>query len=201
MNDRYHHGDLKRELMASAGQLLEADGPDSVTLRGLARSLGVSHAAPGYHFSDRRALLIELATEGHVMLEAAMTRRLQASPRDSRVLAIGEGYLDFALANPNRFRLMFAGIADMDPSSSQSFAVAAHTSFTTLVQVTSESTDPGADPTKWLSAWAIVHGLATLWVDRALQYGFADRDNPAEFRQQATSILTAHSHSLEGQRA
>ncbi len=198
MTDRYHHGDLKRELLNRAGELLEADGPDAVTLRGLARSLGVSHAAPGYHFADRQALLVELAAEGHRMLEAAMIGRLKNSPGDTPVLAIGEGYLDFALSDPNRFRLMFAGIADMDPSASQSFAVAAHTSFTTLVRVTSGSTDPSANPTEWLSAWAIVHGLATLWVDGALQYGFTDRDDAEAFRQQATSILSAHSQSLSG---
>lgn len=201
MIDRYHHGDLKRELLTTAGELLESDGPDSVTLRGLARSLGVSHAAPGYHFADRRALLVELAAEGHQMLEAAMTGRLHDSPDDAPVLAIGEGYLDFAIANPNRFRLMFAGIADMEPSASPSFAVAAHSSFATLVTVTSGNSDPAADPTKWLSAWAIVHGLATLWVDGALQYGFTDRGNPVAFRQQATAILSAHSRSLSGQRA
>jgi AcrR family transcriptional regulator len=190
MAQRYHHGDLRRQLLVKAGEVLEQDGPEGITLRGLARSLGVSHAAPGYHFSDRDALLIELAAEGHEMLEAAMSARLVDDAGSPPQLAIGEGYLDFALSHPNRFRLMFAGIADMSPSTSPTFTQAAQRSFATLVQVTSQ--EPGeADPRDWLSAWALVHGLATLWVDGSLEYGFP-RQDPAAFRAAATAILADH---------
>jgi AcrR family transcriptional regulator len=192
MADRYHHGDLRRQLLARAGELLENDGPETVTMRGLARSLGVSHAAPGYHFADRDALLLELAAEGHEMLAAAMVDRLRDAPADGRVLAIGEGYLDFALGNPNRFRLMFAGIADMDPGASEAFAAAAQRSFETLLTVTSASPDPGVNPAAWLSAWALVHGLATLWVDGTVQNGFDQDDGAATYRSLATTILTKH---------
>ena len=195
MTDRYHHGDLRRELLAAAGELLETQGPEAVTLRGLARRLDVSHAAPGYHFADRGALLVELAAEGHEMLEAAMRQRLTDHPQERPAVAIGEGYLDFSLANPNRFRLMFAGIADLSPSQSQAFTTAAQRSFATLVQVTSAAADPTTDPAGWLSSWALVHGLATLWVDGSLQYAFGDPRDPSAFRLQATRILADHSRA------
>ncbi len=192
MAQRYHHGDLRRQLLVAAGEVLERSGPEAITLRGLARSLGVSHAAPGYHFADRDALLIELAAEGHEMLEAAMVDRLSHDSQSSPQLAIGEGYLDFALANPNRFRLMFAGIADMGPSASPTFAQAAQRSFATLVAVTGSTPGAEPDPREWLSSWALVHGLATLWVDGSLEYGFAGADAAAQFRATATAILSDH---------
>ena len=68
----YHHGDLRAALLAEAGLLLEQEGVDAVTFRGLARRLGVSHAAPGYHFADREDLLLDLGTRGHVLLTEAM---------------------------------------------------------------------------------------------------------------------------------
>lgn len=194
MSDPYHHGDLRRQLLVQAGQVLEREGPEGITLRGLARSLRVSHAAPGYHFSDRNALLIELAAEGHEMLEAAMVARQDSDPGIPPQVAIGEGYLDFALANPNRFRLMFAGIADKGPSSSPTFAAAASRSFATLIQVTDSGAESAPDPREWLSAWALVHGLATLWVDGALGAGWGP-DDVGAFRDMATAILADHTRA------
>lgn len=195
MAQRYHHGDLRRQLLAQAGELLESDGPEAITLRGLARRLGVSHAAPSHHFHDREALLVELAAQGHEMLEAAMRRRLADEPQQPPSLAIGEGYLDFALANPNRFRLMFAGIAEMEPTGSPSFTDAAQRSFATLVQFTGDDSDP--DHTEpWLSSWALVHGLATLWVDGSLHYAFGTPGDPAPFRSRATRILAEHTRAM-----
>ena len=190
MADRYHHGDLRRQLLDEAGVVLEEDGPEALTLRGLARRLGVSHAAPGHHFADRGALLVELAAQGHRDLEQAMRDRLASDPGEEPAVAIGEGYLDFALEHPQRFRLMFAGVADLSPSDSPSFSEAAGASFATLVRTTTGTADPDADPTRWMAAWALVHGLATLWVDGSLP---GDRSDTATFRARATRILRDHS--------
>lgn len=189
MTHRYHHGDLRRQLLEEAGDVLESAGPDALTLRGLARRLGVSHAAPGHHFADRGALLVELAAQGHQQLQAAMRDRLESQPDEEPTVAIGEGYLDFALAHPQRFRLMFAGVADLSPSDSPSFAEAAGASFATLVKTTTGTADPQVDATRWMAAWALVHGLATLWVDGSLP---GDRSDATAFRAQATRILHAH---------
>lgn len=172
MASTYHHGDLRSALLAAAGAVLEAKGADAVTFRGLARELNVSHAAPGYHFADRQALLVELAGEGHALLEQSMRSSLndvEQSDRNEQLAAIGRGYLRFALVHPNRFRLMFAGVADCDISVSELFVSAGAASFATLVQVSSGSADPEEHPAAWLRAWALVHGLATLRVDRSLE--------------------------------
>ena len=144
----YHHGDLRRQLLVQAGQVLEQEGPEGITLRGLARSLRVSHAAPGYHFSDRNALLIEVGRRGS---RDARGRDGSEAGQRSGNTAPGchrRGYLDFALANPDRFRLMFAGIADKGPSSSPTFAAAASRSFATLIQVTDSGGRVGPRPAR-----------------------------------------------------
>jgi len=53
----YHHGDLRQALVAEAATLVEEEGLGALTLRELARRLGVSHAAPKNHFADKDALL------------------------------------------------------------------------------------------------------------------------------------------------
>jgi len=95
----YHHGELRPALLRAAARILEKEGRDAISLRDLARRAGVSHSAPYRHFADRQALLAALAEEGFALLAAA----LQGKPWREQAMA----YLRFALANPERFRLMF----------------------------------------------------------------------------------------------
>ncbi len=57
----YHHGDLRAALLERAAQRLRSGTVADLSLRALARDLGVSHAAPNRHFSDRQAFLAALA--------------------------------------------------------------------------------------------------------------------------------------------
>ena len=79
----YHHGDLRAALVAAAQAAVEADGPEAVSLRDIAQSLGVSTAAPYRHFPDRRALLAEVAALGFRDLCAAYAQA-QATATASR---------------------------------------------------------------------------------------------------------------------
>ncbi|MFA7669467.1 MAG: TetR/AcrR family transcriptional regulator [Burkholderiaceae bacterium] len=64
----YHHGDLKSALLDRAEDVIAEHGLEAVKLSSLARDLGVSHSAPGRHFKDRMALLVELAIRALEML-------------------------------------------------------------------------------------------------------------------------------------
>ncbi|MFA5630215.1 MAG: TetR/AcrR family transcriptional regulator [Porticoccaceae bacterium] len=64
----YHHGDLKSALLTRAEDVIAEHGLEAVKLSSLARDLGVSHSAPGRHFKDRMALLVELAIRALEML-------------------------------------------------------------------------------------------------------------------------------------
>src|SRR4051812_42489306 len=97
----YHHGDLPPALLKAAGKILEKEGLAGLSLRELARRAGVSHSAPYRHFPDRDALLAALATEGF----AQLGQHLAAHAGQESAAA----YVRFALDNPQRFRLMFAG--------------------------------------------------------------------------------------------
>lgn len=60
----YHHGDLRAAILSEAALLVAERGADGLSLRELARSAGVSHAAPAHHFVDRRGLFTALAAQG-----------------------------------------------------------------------------------------------------------------------------------------
>ena len=60
----YHHGNLRTALLAAAQQTVRERGVAALSLRELAREVGVSHGAPRRHFPDRQALLDALAEDG-----------------------------------------------------------------------------------------------------------------------------------------
>src|SRR5262245_1682880 len=97
----YHHGDLRQAVLQTAGEIIEKEGLEALSLREVARRAGVSHSAPYRHFPDRERLLAALVEEGFSMLAEALEKR----PRRE----MGEAYVEFALAHPERFRLMFGG--------------------------------------------------------------------------------------------
>ncbi len=70
----YHHGDLRRALLAAALEAIEESGPAALSLRDLARRAGVSHAAPAHHFGDKAGLLTALAAEGFDLLADSADR-------------------------------------------------------------------------------------------------------------------------------
>lgn len=102
----YHHGNLREALLERAAEVIAERGVEGLSLRGLARDLGVSHSAPSAHFPDRRALLCELAKEGFRRGVDAMHSGAAAAGADpvARYRALGRSYVRFARENPSYFR-------------------------------------------------------------------------------------------------
>ncbi|HUQ73679.1 MAG TPA: TetR/AcrR family transcriptional regulator [Burkholderiales bacterium] len=148
----YHHGDLRAALLRGAAKILETQGIPALSLRDAARRAGVSHSAPYRHFPDREALLAALAAEGFELLGEAM--------RGHSGREMGEAYVRFALAHPQRFRLMFGGTVPMAKHAALRGAAAA--THRTLVGAFSDLPRPQLAAA---AAWSLVHGLSHLLLD------------------------------------
>jgi AcrR family transcriptional regulator len=142
----YHHGELRDSVLAAAGKLIEKEGLGGLSVREAARRAGVSHNAPYRHFPDRDALLAALAAEGFAILKKSLDGK---SGRE-----LGEAYIRFALAHPERFRLMFRG--------AQARAMREHFA-AAFAGLGAEAGVAGA------AAWSLVHGLAHLVLDGHLE--------------------------------
>ena len=176
----YHHKDLKRALIAAALELIDEQGLEAVTIRTLARRLGVSHAAPAHHFADRQALLDEVATQSFLgfcdTLEAAASRR--ADPVE-RLEAIGVAYVRFAVEHPAAFRAMMTrgppgevpALPELYHAVERAFGIL-HGAATAVVD--ERRLARTADELS-LAAWAQVHGLARLWIDGPARWLFSGR--------------------------
>src|SRR5690349_6734571 len=123
---RYHHGDLRAALLAGAEDTLRERGPSALSLRELARDLGVSHAAPSRHFKDKQALLDALALIGFERLAAAMTTAMEETGESfaDRLRAGARTYVDFATANAELLNLMYT--IKHTPEASEELSAASH---------------------------------------------------------------------------
>jgi AcrR family transcriptional regulator len=107
----YHHGSLRAALLAEAERFVRERGVRDLSLRELARAVGVSHGAPRRHFSDRQALLDAVAEAGFERLGAELRSAFDGAGEDfqARLRATAAAYVRFAISDAALLELMFAG--------------------------------------------------------------------------------------------
>ena len=106
MNAPYHHGNLRQALLTRAIETLSDKGVEHVSLRALARDLGVSHAAPLRHFATKADLLNAIAIEGVQSLLAATDQAAAESSGVARLRAISLAYADWAIAHASLHQVL-----------------------------------------------------------------------------------------------
>ena len=104
----YHHGDLRLAILKAACDHLRRENAESLSLRALARGIGVSQTAPYRHFDSKNALFAGIATWGFQILSGQMQASLadQTSPMES-FLSLGRCYLDFSREHAEKYQLFF----------------------------------------------------------------------------------------------
>ncbi|MEU6572667.1 WHG domain-containing protein [Streptomyces sp. NPDC046805] len=161
----YHHGNLRNQVLATAAELVAAAGPDTLSLRDLARRAGVSHAAPTYHFKDRRGLFTALATQGFDLLAAA----LGAGEAGGRLDAAAGTYVGFAMTHPGYYAVMFR--LDLVHDTDAAFRAARRHVFDLLTARLDAGAPPADSAGRTVTGeavWSLVHGIAALTLAEAL---------------------------------
>lgn len=177
----FHHGDLRNSLIQLALTELEKLGVEQLSLRELAKSLGVSRAAPYRHFENKEALLQNLAEIGVEQLGNAYMRvaNKEASAVDRLRLAC-KAYIDFATEKPELYRLIFSGDLEWpdifeinnqyeDSKTTLNYSENSFGFFESLVSAAVESDDPKTVRNATLVAWSLIHGYAKLKMDGILE--------------------------------
>ncbi len=193
----YHHGALRQALIDEALHVLEKDGLDGLSLRGLAARTGVSKTAPYRHFADKRDLLTALAAEGFRQLADAMETALAAPDPAERgrstdeIRSLFRAYLAFARSRPALYRLMLSRLGFS--LHSESCRLNSERAFGCLVRAVENARARG-----WrsgqdsvglvLSLWAEVHGWAGLLIDELL---------PNDFQSSLESVSSASEALLD----
>ena len=163
---KYHHGNLKEELISSACAICEATGHDHMSLRSIAKEANVSQTAPYRHFKTKESLLAEVSKRGFEELtdkmKLAISKENIKSAKD-RFLEMGLAYLEFGLEKRKTYDLMHSPI--IDKVEFPELLNAAQGAFDELVQVLTDLF-PGISEDdlgkKCIKFWAMMHGLVGL---------------------------------------
>ncbi len=172
----YHHGDLRAALVSAGLHLLATRTVDDLSLREVARAVGVSANAVYRHFADKRTLMKALAAEGFRALAVTQRKAAEAAGGGAAGFdATGVAYVRYALANPALFRLMFSNPTSVDrlrtPPSVTNDPMA-------LLQASTGRLASSAGDARImaLQSWSLAHGLAMLMLDSQVPADDADID-------------------------
>jgi len=170
---RYHHGSLAEALIAATVQIIEERGAEHVSVREAAKRAGVSPGAPFRHFRSKTALLTAVAEQAMDRLTEAVAKaqsEVHSTDPVAAFEAIGQGYLEWAIANPTHFQIISSRtLIDFDASDSlrdQNEAIRR-----TMIDLLTQAQEQGrlAPDTDFdhlvLAARALVYGLARMVID------------------------------------
>jgi AcrR family transcriptional regulator len=172
-NRSYHHGDLPAALLARAEQTLRERGSGALSLRELARDIGVSPAAPSRHFKTKQALLDALALTGFERLAEAIATSQDGVGESfaDRLDAVARAYVGFAVRNAALLDLMFS--VKHSPEASEELGATAHRWSEQILELIGEGqrrgeVRKGAMDRVALPVFAALHGYAGLTVSGML---------------------------------
>ncbi|WP_405217895.1 TetR/AcrR family transcriptional regulator [Agrococcus sp. Ld7] len=183
----YFHGDLRRALLDAGFDVARVSGPDAVSLRELARLVGVSPSAVYRHFEDREQLVSAIARRAQALVADAMEERMSAAASgcppsgdrrrwaDGQLAAVGLAYMESAWHEPGLFRLAFRAHRDLESAHDpEARGACGRTPYEQLERALDALEEVGelaaADrPGAEALAWSAVHGFATLTVDGPLR--------------------------------
>ena len=178
----YHHKNLPAALLEMTARIIAFEGQDQVTLRELARRLGVSRTAPYRHFTDKNSLLAAVAEQYFHKLNFLLLSQIEPDPQKkplNQLRNLANSYLNFATKNPEIYRLMFG---DGSPKKTHFPRIAEKADETLAILVQAifqchEAANRTDEDREMLAqvAWSTLHGTAVLINDGKLQFRDGDR--------------------------
>ena len=181
-------------ILAAARTLLEVDGQSGLTMRALARELGVAAPSLYLYVESREDLLRQLTREGLLEFGRYLSSAIEgiADP-SARIHQLADSYAEFASDNPQLFALLFGPGPDerlVDP------AIAAEAS-APLLETLADLAPADQVLNVGQGLWSLVHGFATLSLAEQFRLG----GEPRAAMHHAIDLLISGLHLAGPERA
>ena len=191
----YHHGDLSRALVEAAAGIIEEEGVDALTLRGVGQRVGVSRTALYRHFDDKAALVEAVALAGFQMLRRDLEAAVQGAEARGTdpLVALNEAYVRFGTRHPPHYQTMF-GSSLKNRERNSALVAEGTATFRVLVQVIAEGQTAGrlvpGDPVRIAQVvWSAIHGIVMLGTDGQFGPKSPAPESGPDITSFATSVL------------
>jgi AcrR family transcriptional regulator len=158
----YHHGDLRDALVKGALAEAEQGGPEAISLKALAKQLGVSQPAPYRHFADREALLEAVTAEAFRQFNAVLRESIGKPSKHSKLSRLAQAALAFGLRRNGIYRLMFASRTMACSPKGSELHNAAMETFDLLLESLEAPAVGFLRERQALKIWAALHGVVML---------------------------------------
>ena len=179
--------------LAEARAIIAERGVESLSMREVARRLGVSHQAPYRHFESREHILAELIVMSLTGFAAALNGRAHDPDPYRDMEAIGRAYFSYAEKDPLGYQLMFGG-ALLDPNAHPRLAEAGQQAFQIVKDATARlpgnTNDPDQTERDALFAWSTVHGVVSLMQSHAIRVQGHTKENVAALQETALQRIS-----------
>jgi len=169
--DTYHHGNLKEALISAGLEILSKKGIESLSLRNVAKQIGVSHTAPYNHFHDKQDLLAAISSAGHKQFHLVLLETFEKFKNTPTELLteIAWAYLQFASQNPDKFKLMYSSVLKEEQKHPE-FEEITQKTINLFEEIIAFCQNKGQLPAGSvdnlaIKLWSIVHGFTTLMLE------------------------------------
>ena len=178
--------ELRTKILDAARVLFVKDGFEAVTMRKIAERIEYSPTAIYLHFKDKSALLRELVAEDFTALGLHFEKMCSIDDPMERLVRCGKAYVEFGLAHPNHYLLMFtmAPPEDFDAKAASSAIDPRHDAYAFMRDAVAEAIErkllrPELDDVELVAQtmWAAMHGIVSL--------EFGRKDGHVEMRKPA----------------
>jgi AcrR family transcriptional regulator len=169
--NQYHHGNFKHAIIEAAIEIIQNEGIKMLSLRNVARKIGVSHSALYRHYKNKEELIVSLALNGFQKLIQIMDKAIEKFPDDpkARLKEMGKKHIQFAVKNSVYYRLMFADYINNKTEYPDLFK-AYDVCFKKLIEVLGQcanrkNSKKGSYMITAISIWSLLHGYSSLIID------------------------------------
>lgn len=166
--------ETRRKIVDAARVLFVEEGYEAVSMRKIAEAIEYSPAAVYVHFRDKEDLIREMCYADFERFDGEALRLGGIADPVERIRQIGRGYVEFGLANPHHYRLMFmtpppAVALKMDEAKKAEVHDPSKSGYGLLKQAVREAVAGGRFRAEYSDAdlaaqmlWAGVHGVTSL---------------------------------------